>query len=79
MAKKYPVLYTILVWIGIAVFGSMMFFGMYILSFVPEIPASDGEVRQMLIENGAAIVALGATTSSISACHCGATARHSHR
>ena len=61
MAKKYPVLYTILVWIGIAAFGFMMFYGMYILSFLPEIPASDEEVRQMLIENGAAIVALGAT------------------
>jgi len=45
MAKKYPVLYTILVWIGIAAFGFMMFYGMYILSFLPEIPASDGEVR----------------------------------
>jgi hypothetical protein len=62
MAKKNPVLYTILVWIGIMAFGLVMFCGMYILSFVPEIPASDGEVRQMLIENGAAIVALGATS-----------------
>jgi hypothetical protein len=62
VAKKYPVLYTILVWIGIAAFGFMMFCGIYILSFLPEIPASDGEVRQMLIENGAAIVALGATS-----------------
>jgi hypothetical protein len=44
-----------------AAFGFMMFCGMYILSFLPEIPASDGEVRQMLIETGAAIVALGAT------------------
>jgi hypothetical protein len=64
MAKKYPVLYTILVWIGIAAFGFMMFYGMYILSFLsflPEIPASDGEVRQLFIETGAAIVALGAT------------------
>jgi cytochrome b561 len=61
MAKKYPVLYTILVWIGIAAFGFMMFCGMYILSFLPEIPASDGEVRQLFIETGAAIVALGAT------------------
>ena len=58
MAKKYPVLYTILVWIGIAAFGFMMFYGMYILSLLPEIPASDGEV---FIETGAAIVALGAT------------------
>ena len=47
MAKKYPVLYTILVWIGIAAFGFMMFYGMYILSFLPEIPASDGEVRRL--------------------------------
>src|SRR5262245_43604168 len=61
MAKKYPVLYTILVWIGIAAFGFMMFWGMYILSFLPEIPASEREVREMLVENGAAIVALGAT------------------
>ena len=45
MAKKYPVLYTILVWIGIAAFGFIMFCGMYIWSFLPEIPASDGEVR----------------------------------
>src|SRR5262249_4876170 len=59
---KYPVLYTILVWIGIAAFGLVMLCGMYILSFVPETPASDGEERQMLIENGAAIVALGATS-----------------
>jgi len=62
MAKKYPVLYTILVWIGIAAFGFVMFCGMYILSFLPEIPASDGEVRQMLIETGAAIFSLGATS-----------------
>ena len=62
MAKKYPVLYTILVWIGIAAFGFMMFYGMYILSFLPEIPASDGEVRQMLVESGAAIFALGASS-----------------
>jgi hypothetical protein len=61
MAKKYPVLYTMLVWIGIAAFGFMMFYGMYILSFLPEIPASDEEVRQVVIETGAAIVALGAT------------------
>lgn len=61
VAKKYPVLYTILVWIGIAAFGFMMFYGMYILSFLPEVPASDGEVRQFFIETGAAIVALGAT------------------
>ena len=61
MAKKYPVLYTTLVWIGIAAFGFMMFCGTYILSFVPEIPASDREVRQLLVENGAAIVALGVT------------------
>ena len=61
VAKKYPVLYTTLVWIGIAAFGFMMFCGTYILSFVPEIPASDREVRQMLVENGAAIVALGVT------------------
>jgi hypothetical protein len=61
MAKKYPVLYTILVWIGIAAFGFMMCCGTYILSFLPEVPASDQEVRQMLVENGAAIVALGAT------------------
>ena len=60
MAKKYPVLYTILVWIGVAAFGSMMFYGMYILSFLPEIPLREGEERQMLIEAGAAIVALGA-------------------
>ena len=32
MAKKYPVLYTTLVWIGIAAFGFVMFCGMYILS-----------------------------------------------
>jgi hypothetical protein len=38
-----------------------MFWGMYILSFLPEIPASEREVREMLVENGAAIVALGAT------------------
>jgi hypothetical protein len=62
MAKKYPVLYTILVWIGIAAFGFIMFYGMYILSFLPEIPASDGEVRQMLVESGAAIFALGASS-----------------
>jgi hypothetical protein len=62
MAKKYAVLYTILVWIGIAAFGFMMFCGLYILSFLPEIPASGGEVRKMLIENGAAIFALGATS-----------------
>jgi hypothetical protein len=62
MAKKYPVLYTILVWIGIAAFSFIMFCGIYILSFLSEIPAGDGEVRQMLIENGAAIVALGATS-----------------
>jgi hypothetical protein len=62
MAKKYPVLYTILVWIGIAAFGFMMFCGMYILSFLHEIPASDGEVSQMLVETGAAIFALGATS-----------------
>jgi threonine/homoserine/homoserine lactone efflux protein len=61
MAKKYPVLYTILVWIGIATFGFMMFYGMYILSFLPEIPASDEEVRRVVIETGAAIVAIGAT------------------
>jgi hypothetical protein len=61
MAKKYPVLYTILVWIGIAAFGFMMCCVTYILCFLPEIPASDREVRQMLVENGAAIVALGAT------------------
>jgi predicted cobalt transporter CbtA len=61
MAKKYPVLYTTLVWIGIAAFSFMMFYGMYILSFLPEIPASDGEVRQLFIETGAAIVAIGAT------------------
>ena len=42
MAKKYPVLYTILVWIGIAAFGFTTFYGMYILSFLPEIPASEG-------------------------------------
>jgi threonine/homoserine/homoserine lactone efflux protein len=62
VAKKYPVLYTILVWIGIAAFGFTTFYGMYILSFLPEIPASEGEERQMLIESGAAIVALGATS-----------------
>jgi hypothetical protein len=62
MAKKYPVLYTILVWIGIAAFGFMMSCGMYIWSFLPEIPASDGEERQMLIKTGAAIIALGATS-----------------
>jgi hypothetical protein len=60
MAKKYPVLYTILVWLGIAAFGSIMFYGMYILSFLSEVPANDEEVRQMVIEDGAAIVALGA-------------------
>jgi hypothetical protein len=62
MAKKYPVLYTTLVWIGIAAFGFIMFYGMYLLSVLPEIPASDGEERQMLIQTGAAIVALGATS-----------------
>jgi hypothetical protein len=62
VAKKYPVLYTILVWIGIVAFGFTTFCGMYILSFLPEIPASEGEERQMLIETGAAIVALGATS-----------------
>jgi CheY-like chemotaxis protein len=62
MAKKYPVLYAILVWIGIAAFGFTMFYGMYILSFLPEIPASDGEARQTLIEVGAAIVAIGAAS-----------------
>ena len=62
MAKKYPVLYTILVWIGIAAFGFTTFCGMYILSFLPEIPASEGEERQMLIETGAAIAALGAAS-----------------
>jgi hypothetical protein len=62
MAKKYPVLYTILVWLGIAAFGSIMFYGMYILSFLSEVPANDEEVRQMVIEGGAAIVALGATS-----------------
>jgi hypothetical protein len=49
-------------WIGIAAFGFMMFYGMYILSFLLEIPASDEEVRQVFIETGAAIVALGATS-----------------
>jgi hypothetical protein len=53
VAKKYPVLYTILVWIGIVAFGFTTFCGMYILSFLPEIPASEGEERQMLIETGA--------------------------
>jgi hypothetical protein len=62
MAKQYRVFYTILVWIGIAAFGFIMFYGMYILSFLPEIPASDGEVRQMLVESGAAIFALGASS-----------------
>jgi hypothetical protein len=28
VAKKYPVLYTILVWIGIAAFGFTTFYGM---------------------------------------------------
>jgi hypothetical protein len=60
MAKKYPVLYTILVWIGIAAFGFMMFSGLYILSFLSEIPEREG--REMLIEAGAAIVALGAAS-----------------
>jgi hypothetical protein len=62
MAKKYPVLYTILVWIGIPASGFMMFCGMYVWSFLPEIPASDGEERQMLIEAGAVFVSLGATS-----------------
>ena len=62
MAKKYPVLYTILVWIGIAAFGFIMFNGIYILSFLPDIPASEREERQMLIETGAAIFALGAAS-----------------
>ena len=62
MAKKYPVLYTILVWIGIAVFGFILFYGIYMLSFLPEIPATDIEERQIFIEAGSAIVALGATS-----------------
>ena len=55
-------IHTFLVWIGIAAFGFTTFYGMYILSFLPEIPASEGEERQRLIETGAAIVAFGATT-----------------
>ena len=62
MAKKYPVLYTILVWIGIVAFGFTTFCGMYVLSFLPEIPASEVEERQMLIETGAMIAALGAAS-----------------
>ena len=62
MAKKYPVLYTILAWIGIVAFGFTTFCGMYVLSFLPEIPASEGEERQMLIETGAMITALGAAS-----------------
>jgi predicted cobalt transporter CbtA len=62
MGKKYPKLYTMLVWSGIAAFGFVMFFGMYILSFLPDIPASDVQERQMLIDTGAVIVAFGATS-----------------
>ena len=62
MAKKYPVLYTILAWIGIVAFGFTTFCGMYVLSFLPEIPASEVEERQMLIETGAMIAALGAAS-----------------
>jgi hypothetical protein len=62
VAKKYPVLYTILVWIGIVAFGLTTFCGMYVLSFLPEIPASEVEERQMLIETGAMIAALGAAS-----------------
>jgi hypothetical protein len=62
VAKKYPVLYTILAWIGIVAFGFTTFRGMYVLSFLPEIPASEVEERQMLIETGAMIAALGAAS-----------------
>ena len=62
VAKKYPALYVILVCIGIVAFGFTMFYGIYILSFLPEMPETDGEDRQLLIETGAAIVALGAAS-----------------
>ena len=79
MAKKYPVLYTILVWIGIVAFGFTTFCGMYVLSFLPEIPASEVEERQMLIETGAMIAALGAAKSHLSRHVAVAQPRHGHR
>ena len=60
-------------WIGIAAFGFIMFYGMYILVF-SEIPASEREERQMLIETGAAIFASALRASSFSACRCGVIA-----
>lgn len=59
MAKNYPALYTILVWLGIVAFGFMTFYGLYILSFVPEIPISNASDAEVLIQTGAAI---GATS-----------------
>lgn len=62
MAKNYPVLYTVLVWLGVVVFGFVTFYGVYILSLVPEIPASEVTDREVVVQTGAAIVALGATS-----------------
>ena len=62
VANKYPVLYTILVWIGTVAFGFTTFYGLYILSFIPEIPANEPEIREVVIEGGAAIVAIGLTS-----------------
>ena len=62
MAKNYPVLYTILVWLGVVAFGFVTFYGIYILSFLPEIPISEAADRQVVMEAGAAIVALGTTS-----------------
>ena len=60
VAKTYPVLYTILVWVGVAVFGFVTFYGTYILSLVDDFP-TEAE-RQIVIEAGAAIMALGTTS-----------------
>ena len=54
MAKNYPVRYTILVWLGVVAFGFVTFYGIYILSFLPEIPTSEAADRQVVIQAGAA-------------------------
>jgi hypothetical protein len=76
MAKKYPVLYTILVWIGIMAFGLVMFCGMYILSGFLR---ATGRCARCSSKTARQSLRSALRASSISACHCGATARHSHR
>jgi len=56
------VLYTTLVWIGIAAFVFTTFCGMYILGFLPEIPASEGGKRAPDAHRNRRGVALGATS-----------------